>query len=90
MQPFFLFYFTAVNLASFVVCAWDIWCARRGAWRIPERTLLLLCAAGGSPAFLLGMVLFHHKTRKAKFLYGVPVILTLQIVMLFIIKQYLQ
>ena len=34
---------------------------------------------GGSVGAILGMRFFHHKTRKAKFAIGVPVILLVQI-----------
>ena len=37
--------------------------ARRGAWRIPERVLLGCGICGGALGALLGMRLFHHKTR---------------------------
>ena len=47
--------------------------ARQGRWRIPERTLLGLCALGGAPLFWVGMQLFHHKTRHRRFAVGVPV-----------------
>ena len=55
--------------------------ARRGRWRIPERTLLLLAALGGSVGSLLGMYLFHHKTKHLKFTLGVPLILILQLLL---------
>lgn len=46
--------------------------------RVPEATLLGLSAIGGSLAMLLTMLLIRHKTKKAKFMVGIPVILILQ------------
>jgi uncharacterized membrane protein YsdA (DUF1294 family) len=54
--------------------------ARHGAWRIPEATLMWTAILGGSIGALLGMYLFRHKTRHLKFILGIPLILTLQIV----------
>jgi uncharacterized membrane protein YsdA (DUF1294 family) len=56
-----------VNAATFVLYGMDKRRARRGALRVPERTLLLFSFAGGSPGALLGQRLFHHKTRKRAF-----------------------
>ncbi len=47
--------------------------------RVPEASLLILSALGGSVAMLLTMLLVHHKTKKAKFMVGIPVILVLQV-----------
>ena len=44
-------------------------------FRIPESVLITIAVIGGSIGSILGMVLFHHKTRKAKFRIGLPVIL---------------
>lgn len=81
MPKLILYYLLAANLAAFCLCGWDKRCARRGAWRIPERTLLLSALLGGSIGFLCGMKLFHHKTRKPKFKFGVPAILIAQLVL---------
>ena len=43
-----------------------------GAWRIPEKTLLLLAFLMGGVGALAGMKLFHHKTLHKKFTIGVP------------------
>jgi uncharacterized membrane protein YsdA (DUF1294 family) len=43
---------------------------------------LIISALGGSAAMLLTMFLIRHKTRHAKFMIGIPVILTLQIIIL--------
>lgn len=60
--------------------AWDKLCAIRKWWRVPELTLLLIAAVGGSIGALAAMRLFHHKTLHLKFKYGVPLIMVLQIV----------
>ena len=44
---------------------------------LPERTLLLIAAIGGSLGSLLGMLIAHHKTRKPKFYILVPLLLVL-------------
>lgn len=46
--------------------------------RIPEATLLLLAAIGGSIGAWWGMMVFRHKTKHWKFKLGVPVIFLLQ------------
>lgn len=81
-----LYYLLAVNLLTFLVYGLDKWKAvrngqrsKRPSRRIPEATLLLLAALGGSPAALLAMYLFRHKTLHKKFRYGVPAIIIAQI-----------
>ena len=75
-------YLTAVNLAAFALYGIDKYKARRGLWRIPEAVLLFAAAAGGSAGALLGMRVFHHKTKKPRFFIGVPVILLLHLLIL--------
>ena len=74
-----LLYLAAVNLITFLAYGLDKMKAKRDAWRIKESTLLLLAAIGGSLGALLGMQVFHHKTRHRKFTIGVPLILLAQI-----------
>ena len=68
-----------VNLAAFAAFGIDKRKAVRRRWRIPEATLLGLCLLGGALGGLAGMHLFHHKTRKARFFVGVPVMLALSL-----------
>lgn len=70
----------AVNMVTFLVYGLDKWKARRNRWRIPEAVLLWLAVLGGSPAALVAMHLFHHKTLHKKFRYGVPAILFIHII----------
>lgn len=69
----------AVNLAALCLMGIDKRRARRGAWRIPERTLFLAAALGGSAGAWLGMYLFRHKTRRWYFVAGIPAILLAQL-----------
>ena len=68
-----------INAATFAVYGADKRRARRGAWRVPERTLFLLPLLGGSIGALLGMRVFHHKTKHWYFVWGVPAILLAQL-----------
>lgn len=72
-------YLLVINLMAFCAYGLDKRKAIKDKWRIPERTLILLAVFGGSVGALLGMRIFHHKTRKKKFCIGIPLILILQI-----------
>ena len=77
-----------INLVTFFVFGVDKWKAKRKekkdtVRRVPEKTLLLLAALGGSLGALLGMKVWHHKTFHRVFRWGVPVILALQIIIPF-------
>ena len=68
-----------INLFAFVLYGIDKAKAKRGAWRIPEATLLLVAFLGGSFGALLGMEVFRHKTRHWKFRILVPVFLAVHV-----------
>ncbi len=72
-------YFMIINLLSLFLMAEDKRRARRHLWRIPERTLFAAALVGGSVGALLGMYLFHHKTRHWYFVIGMPLILAAQL-----------
>ena len=57
----------AVNLATVTAYAYDKWAAPREGKRIPENSLHLLAALGGTPAAFASQHLFRHKTRKQTF-----------------------
>ena len=80
----FCCYLAAINLVTFLVFGLDKWKAKRkerhqATRRVPEKTLLVLSALGGSVGALLGMRVFHHKTLHKRFRFGVPAILGLQL-----------
>ena len=73
-----LIYLAVISLISFIVTAWDKFCAKRDMWRVPEKTLLILSALGGSVAMYITMKTIRHKTKHPKFMVGIPVIIFLQ------------
>ena len=74
-----LVWLTVINLLTFIVYGADKRQARKGKWRVPEKTLFLLPLLGGSIGALLGMRVFHHKTKHWYFVWGIPAILLAQI-----------
>ena len=68
-----------INAVTFLIYGFDKLKAKKGKWRIPELTLILLAIAGGSIGAWLGMKVWHHKTMHKKFKYGIPLIVILQI-----------
>ena len=80
-------YVFMMNLVSFSLMGIDKYKAKKKAWRIPEATLFLFAIFGGSIGSILGMFLFHHKTRHWYFLFGLPLILILQLVCIYLLWQ---
>ena len=74
-----LVWVAVINLLTFIVYGADKRRARKGKWRVPEKTLFLLPLLGGSIGALLGMRVFHHKTKHWYFVWGIPAILLAQI-----------
>ena len=77
-----------INVITFLVFGLDKWKAKRKeknekVRRVPEKTLLILSALGGSMGALLAMRAFRHKTLHKAFRFGVPLILALQIIVPF-------
>ena len=70
-----------INLVLFIMMGVDKWKARRHRWRIPEKVLLGTAIIGGSAGGILGMLIFHHKTKHPKFYIGYPVILVVQLLL---------
>ena len=86
LLKYVLYYLAAVNLVTFLIYGIDKLRAKRGAWRIPEKTLFLLPILGGSVGAIAGMKVFRHKTKHWYFTYGRPLILLLQLALLVWLK----
>lgn len=79
MKELLLLYLLIINAAGFLLMLADKHRAKKNCWRIPESTLMLIAALGGSVGSLIGMYTVRHKTRHPKFTVGIPLLLALQI-----------
>lgn len=78
-----LLFIIIINLSSFLLMGWDKHCAIKGNWRKSEKNLLGLSLLGGSLGTLLGMIIFHHKTKKSHFKILIPIFLVINIYLFF-------
>lgn len=82
-------YLCIINALSLLLMLIDKVKAKKNRWRIPERTLLSVCAIGGSLGGIIGMYLFRHKTRHPKFYISLPLMLILHSILLaYLRKQF--
>ena len=82
-----LIYLAVVNILTIIVFGVDKMHAKSNRQRVRIVTLLGLAFIGGSVGALIGMYGFHHKTKKAYFTVGVPLILLMQVVILFYVMN---
>ena len=75
-------YLIAVNVVGFAMMGIDKNRAKRGEWRIPEKTLFTCALLGGSLGTTLGMSTFRHKTKHWYFKYGMPLNLVVQVLLI--------
>ncbi|WP_212935777.1 DUF1294 domain-containing protein [Bacillus hominis] len=72
-------YFIIINFIAFSMMGLDKRKAKKKQWRTPESTLFLSAAAGGAVGAWIGMYMFHHKTHKNKFVFGMPVLVIITV-----------
>lgn len=76
-----------LNFLTFFVMGYDKKSAQANKWRIPEKMLFLLALIGGSAGVWFGMKLFRHKTKHASFVYGISLIVMIQVILLLVLSQ---
>lgn len=72
-----------INVLAFLLYGFDKWKAKKNKWRIPEKTLFGIAFLGGSLGALIGMQVFHHKTKHWSFKILIPVFLVLHVVLIY-------
>lgn len=73
-------YLAVVNLVGFTLMGVDKRKAIKHSWRISEATLFLIALIGGSVGSFIGMHVFRHKTKHWYFVWGMPIIMIIQII----------
>lgn len=76
---FLLIWFALISFVAVIITTADKISAKRGGWRIPEATLMLIGLFGGALAMLITMKLIRHKTLHKKFMLGLPAEILLHI-----------
>lgn len=72
-------YLLLMNIIGFALMGIDKRRAVKRLWRISESTLFVVAIIGGSLGSIIGMRVFHHKTKHWYFVYGMPAILIIEV-----------
>ena len=86
----FFAYIIVVSICSIVVCIYDKMISKRNnvKLRIPEKSLFIWSAVGGSVAMFITMRLIRHKTKHLSFMIGIPAIIILQAALIFALVYF--
>lgn len=81
-----------INIISYIVMSIDKKRAVRGRSRerIPEKTLFILAAVGGAAGVWMAMRTKRHKTKHRSFVWGVPALFMLNVIMYGFVFYYIQ
>jgi uncharacterized membrane protein YsdA (DUF1294 family) len=79
-------YLLLMSLIGIIIMGIDKRRSIRKAWRVPEKTLLLVAFLGGGIGSFLGMYAFRHKTKHIKFVISLP--LTAALYIFILLKLY--
>lgn len=82
LHYFLIAYFVIISIVAVIITCYDKHCAIRDKWRVKERTLLIVSALGGGIAMYVTMQLIRHKTKKLKFMLGIPLMVIAEIFLL--------
>lgn len=79
MENSLIAYIAVVNILTFYLMRVDKQKAIKNQFRIPERTFFLLSILGGAVGTYIGMKMFRHKTKRASFTIGIPILILLNL-----------
>lgn len=82
----FILYLIIINIFTFILVYIDKQKAVKHKWRISEKNYFIISILGGCLGMLLGMKIFHHKTKHPTFYIGIPLILITWIIILYKLK----
>ena len=78
-SSYLLVLLAVMSVFLFAMMGMDKEKARRGTWRIPEKTLFVFALLGGAVGGTAGMFLFRHKTKHVSFRLLFPLLAAAQL-----------
>ncbi len=79
MQELLYIYIIVINIIAVIATVHDKRAALRHKWRVSENTLLMIAILSGCVVMYTAMRIIHHKTKKKKFMIGIPVIFLIEL-----------
>jgi len=76
---YFIIYIILINLIGFIVMYVDKKKAKKGTYRISEKTIFIIAFLLGAIGVYIGMYKFRHKTQHKSFTIGIPAFIILNI-----------
>ena len=76
------YYLLIINIITFIIYGIDKYKSIKHKYRISENTLIILSIIGGPIGAFFGMITFHHKTQKKKFIILIPLLLIIWVYIL--------
>ena len=77
---FFIIYIIVINIFGIITMKIDKEKAKKGNYRISEKSLFIIAILLGGIGIYSGMYMFRHKTKHAKFTVGIPITIILNII----------
>ena len=87
-MKYLVIYLVIINIVGAAVTGYDKSAAVLHRRRVPESTLMLLSAVGAAPAMYLTMLIISHKTRKPKFMFGIPAVFIIELAAVLLLLHY--
>jgi len=88
-MKYLLIYLLAINIIGFTIMGIDKSKAKKNKWRISEKTIFVIALLGGSIGVKMGMQQYRHKTQHKKFVYGIPSIIIIQLIVALVAAYFL-
>ncbi len=88
-MPYIIALLAVINIIGFILAGSDKRRARKKMWRIPEKAFFIISAIGGCPGVYIGLLTYRHKTKHWYFMFGIPAIFILQLILLYLVIKYM-
>ncbi len=87
-MKYFIIYLIIINIIAVIVTIVDKIKAKYHKWRVSEAALLIISALCGSVGMYITMLIIRHKTRKLKFMLGIPLIFIVEFAAFLLVMNY--